>query len=501
MTSLLRPAAVTDASTATDAVVSLDAADSPGVALRDDGVHASSGDPLGGRLRELAAVLDGRDRMMGRAARLLVQVTHADGLHDRLGGMTLQVWLEHVCRLPGTDARALLGVVDVLARMPTVLDALADGWLSWRQVAAIGRAARRVRVGKLADLDRFVGDAMVELGGFEPDAVVDDVWQWVDDRQPSRLEREERARDRGEFVHLQPRLTGGGAMYADLGPTSFGTVAEALATDAPPPSPPPVTGPDTLDDQELDGQYATLDDHARRHTRDHGGAMAARLVELCARDLAGSRGNEASDGDPRPARPLLLATVDLDALLDSTRTPGWLLHTLAGGRMKVSVSTVQRLVDERGADLRGVVLDDCGQVVGVGRRTHVPPGWLRQAIWARDLAVRDPAGVTPVRRADLDHVTEWPDGATDVTNLHPVGRRWHNHKTSRTWTVTRGADGTTTWRHRRHGWVLRLAPPRRPTARPARDGPRAGSTDPPGRTRSRRPAIDPAVQPRLAGCP
>ena len=471
------------------------------VATRDDGVEATSGDPLGGRLRELAAVLDGRDRMMGRAARLLVHVAHAEGLHDRLGGMTLQVWLEHVCRLPGPDARALLGVIDVLARMPSVLEALADGWLSWLQVAAISRAARRVRVGVLPDLDRFVGDAMVELARFEPDAIVDDVWQFVDERQPSRLEREERARERGEFVHLQPRLTGGGSMYADLGPTSFGTVAESLATDAPPPTPDRRLDREALDDAELDGLYATLDDRTRRHTRDHGAAMAARLVELCARDLAGDPTGAGHDGDPRPARPLVLVTVDLDALLDATRTPAWLLHTLAGGRMKVSSSAVQRLVDDRGAALRSVVLDDCGQVVGVGRRTHVPPGWLRQAIWARDVAVRDPAGTTPVRRADLDHVTEWPDGATDVTNLHPVGRRWHNHKTSNAWTVTRAADGATTWRHRRHGWVLRLAPPRRTRAQPPRDGPRRASTGPPAKPAGPRQVADPAIQLRLAGLP
>ena len=122
------------------------------------------------------------------------------------------------------------------------------------------------------------------------------------------------------------------------------------------------------------------------------------------------------DDTARPApRPLLLATVELEALLDQTRTPGWLLHTLAGGRMKVSTSTLQRLVDERGADLRTIVLDDAGEVVGVGRRTKVPPRWLREAIWVRDTAVRDPDGTTPVRRADLDHIVPWPDGATTST--------------------------------------------------------------------------------------
>ncbi len=68
---------------------------------------------------------------------------------------------------------------------------------------------------------------------------------------------------------------------------------------------------------------------------------------------------------------------------------------------------------------------------------------------------------TPVRRADLDHTRPWPHGATDVSNLASLGRRWHNHKTSRQWTVHHARDGTTTWTHRRHGWTIRLAPPRR----------------------------------------
>ena len=55
----------------------------------------------------------------------------------------------------------------------------------------------------------------------------------------------------------------------------------------------------------------------------------------------------------------------------------------------------------------------------------------------------------------------WPHGPTDVDNLHPVGRRWHNHKTSKRWTVHRSRDGTITWRHRRHDWRITLAPPRR----------------------------------------
>jgi hypothetical protein len=188
---------------------------------------------------------------------------------------------------------------------------------------------------------------------------------------------------------------------------------------------------------------------------------------------------------------LLLATIDLHALLDQDTTPGWLLHTLTGGRMKIATATLQQLVDERGADLRGIVLDDAGQIVGVGRRTSVPPGWLREAIWARDTAVRDPDGTCPVRRADLDHIDPWPTGPTDVDNLHPVGSTWHNHKTSRHWTVTRQRDGTTTWTHRRHGWTIQLAPARRNLDTPPDPGP--------PRLPTRQPRPRPALNsPRMA---
>ena len=439
---------------------------------------AGTSDGLDARLREVAALVEDRDRLMGRVVRLLVDLVHAEGLHARLGGMTLQVWVEHVCRIPGADARALLGAVEVLTRLPSVVVGLCDRWLSWPQVQAICRAARTVPVGRLPELDTLVAEAMVTRADVEPDALVDDVWTWVDRVAPSRLERAERDRERGEFVSMSPRLFGGGSMFAELGTVSFATVAEALDAAL---GPPPAVDPGDLTDMDggdVDALVDSLEDQRRAHTRQHGARMARRLVDLCAASLGGT-----PHAGGRPARPLVVATVGMDALLDADRTPGWLLHTLAGGRMKVSTAALQRLVDERGADLRGVVLDDCGQVVGVGRTTHVPPDWLRQAIWARDLVVADPDGATPIRRADLDHMVPWPDGPTDVANLQPLGRRWHNHKTSKAWTVTRTDDGTTVWRHRRHGWVLRMAatgpartrPPTRPAGRP---GPSGGLADP-----------------------
>ena len=417
--------------------------------------------PTSRLLDDVAVLADQRDRLMGQLVRRLVTVSAVGDLAELTGGMSLHVWLQHQARCTRGEARDVLGAVDMLRAMPATLAGLADRWLSWSQALAITKAARRVTLVRRAELDDLVATAMLAHRDWEPDALVADVWDWVDSMQPSRLEKAEAAAERDRFVTLQPRLFGGGSLYGEFDPVGFATIAEAL--DAP--LGPPVAVPDDLDDPDaVDAAFDELDERRRALTRGHGRALADRLVALCARDLAGtdgSRGSADGPGGASRARPLVVATIDLEALLDQNRTPGWLLHTLAGGRMKVTASTLQRLVDERGADLRTIVLDETGQAVGVGTKTQVPPAWLRQATWARDLAVRDPDGSTPVRRADLDHTIPWPDGRTDLDNLSPLGRTWHNRKTSKAWTVHRAQDGTTTWRHRRHGWTLRLAPPRR----------------------------------------
>jgi hypothetical protein len=364
-----------------------------------------------GLLSQAAEAAQDRDAATARLARTLLAATAAADLAGVTGGMSLQVWLEHRCRCTRAEGRDLLACVDVLAHLPATSAGLVDGWLSWSQVAAICRAARRVPVARRGELDRRVADAMVFHRDGEPDALVADVWGWVDRQQPSRLERDEAAAERGRFLTLAPRLFGGGSLYGELDPVGFTTVAEAL--DAP--LGPPVAAPDDLDDTAVEHAHEQLDGRRRALTRGHGRRLADRLVGLCERDLAGTRptaGAAATDAPDdaavatgRTPRPLLLATVDLEALLDRTRTPGWLLHTLAGGRMRISTSALQRLVDARGADLRTVVLDDVGQIVGVGRRSHVPPGWLREAIWARDTVVADPDRTCPAPRPDIPYPT------------------------------------------------------------------------------------------------
>ncbi|MEH3133312.1 MAG: DUF222 domain-containing protein [Mycolicibacterium neoaurum] len=52
----------------------------------------------------------------------------------------------------------------------------------------------------------------------------------------------------------------------------------------------------------------------------------------------------------------------------------------------------------------------------------------------------------PAHRADLDHITPWPAGATHPGNLRPYCREHHLIKTLKIgWTPTAHADGSTTW--------------------------------------------------------
>ncbi|MEP9361362.1 DUF222 domain-containing protein [Nocardioides sp. CN2-186] len=51
----------------------------------------------------------------------------------------------------------------------------------------------------------------------------------------------------------------------------------------------------------------------------------------------------------------------------------------------------------------------------------------------------------PSRRCDLDHITEWPEGATDSLNLAPLCRGHHRLKTHGGWTYTRTGHRTFDW--------------------------------------------------------
>lgn len=449
------------------------APDAPDLATRP--VHDEL-DTDGACLAEALDLLDAHDRIMTRLVVQLATIKRGRLTKDR-AGMDVEAWLQHAGRLRRTDARRLIRVAHDLERLPRTTAALADGHLSFSQAQQIAAASRRIGAAHREELDIAVAAMAPDARRYEPDALLDAVWQFADTANPSVLEQAEAQATRNEFVQLTPFLFGGGSIYGEFGPEHFAMLCEAL--DAPLAAPTlDQAATQDLTPEELDRAVDELDALRARLARSHGADMAERLTGLAQQWLARPAPLAGDNGDaPPPApRPTVFLTMTADSLLADDRIPGHLLTTLMGGRMRVSSKFGRDLVDARGADLRGIVLDDVGEVVGVGRKTRVPPGWLREAIWARDLTDRTPQGRTPVRRCDLDHIIPWssswsadrppgtdstgPPGRTDVDNLHPVGRRGHTGKTSGQWAVDRAPDRATTWTHSRTGSTITRPPPR-----------------------------------------
>ncbi|CAB4919686.1 unannotated protein [freshwater metagenome] len=87
-----------------------------------------------------------------------------------------------------------------------------------------------------------------------------------------------------------------------------------------------------------------------------------------------------------------------------------------------------------------------GQILDLGNTRYEPSRKIREFIHARDPKCTYPGCNQQARRSQLDHITPWPQGPTDRSNLHPLCVHHHNLKTHGNWQVTRDHDsGETTW--------------------------------------------------------
>jgi hypothetical protein len=257
-----------------------------GPAVPEGGTTGGFTSRTAARLAEAAGLAESRDRLMGRLVRLLIEVKGAEDLAEVTGGMSLHVWLQHEGRATHAEARDLLGAADVLVHMPATVAGLCDRWLSWPQTIAIARAAKRVPVRLRAELDQLVADAMTTHADWEPDALVHDVWQWIDAHQPTRLQKQQQAADRGEFVTLTPGCGAAGPCSANWAPSALPPWPKHSTH----PLGPPVTPPDDLDDHDaVEEALDALEAQRQTLTRHHGRRLARQLVSLCEHALAGHR--------------------------------------------------------------------------------------------------------------------------------------------------------------------------------------------------------------------
>jgi hypothetical protein len=403
--------------------------------------------PVLAELPALAAVLTeltSADRALLRAAVQLCDLL-ADGSVETTSGVPIEHWIAIVAGYTRMDRRLLLRTCRLLRRFPALRDGVTSERLSWPQLRGLTLALRDAPTALDARLDAFLAALLTHLDGQEPDAVVRQVeravTEWGHELEPTEVGAP------ASFLYLQPRLDGtGGRLSGEFDAVVLAVIDEATAP-----------ARDQLD-----------------HAGGVGGARAdnllTRLAHSCGAeapptDTAAERPPGRSSGHPALPPVRLLLRMELGALLDETRTPADLLTRLTGGRLRLSSAAARRLVEERGAELRGIVVDDIGAVVGVGRATRIAPGWLRDA----SLAVHDTCTGAfcehPARDADLDHAAPWwpstPDqapGGTDLDNLGPLCAASNRRKERAGWRASQADDGTRIWSHPRSGLTVGTVP-------------------------------------------
>jgi hypothetical protein len=489
--------------------------------------EAPFGLPVLAEVPRLASVfhhLATADRAQLAAVAELADLLIGDGDEvERTTGVGLDHWLAAVGRLTRMDRRMLVRTCRLLHRLPTLDTAVRCGRLSFAQLRGVTLALRRSRAELDEQVDRVLAATLDALDGMErpdPDVLARQLADAVDELRPGDLAERERDAAANRFLALQPRLDGTGGR---------------------------ITG-------ELDAAGLALLDAATSPTVqqavDAGGAGAARADLLLHRLAAswdrprGSDGPGGSDGsggsgvigDPEPGGADVAATFDrgpdddgdvtdvpvldrtgcawwttlpppklvmrlrFESLLDPA-VPAELLTSLVGGRLKLTRRAARRLTDERGALLRTVIVDDHGAVIGVGRATRRPPGWLADAELALHDTCSGPGCDRPATTAQHDHATPWwpnrpdePAGTTDVDNVGPLCDATNRAKEAAGWRVDQRRAGIRTWRHDRSGLVCTTLPstwraegdPRRSGRRDHHEGHhdryrrRPVGTDPPG---------------------
>jgi hypothetical protein len=407
---------------------------------------------------------------------------------EQVTGVGLEHWLALACHHTRLERRTLLRTARWTRRLPAFATALETGALSWAQARTLTLVLRDLPAGHDRQADQLLGQLAATLpDDADPDAIADQLrracFRWRDeltgDHDPAPTNR----------LTIQPRLDGtGGSFHGDAD-----AVGLAILDDATAPRHDQLDHPggmagaradnllarllhtctDTTDNHDHDstapdhaGHDSTASDHAANDRAGHGSAGHGSVdhADDDGQHRAGHDAAGAGAGYGGGLPPVeLLARLDLDTALDTGRLPLELLTRLLGGRLQVTTAAARRLLDAHGTRLRTVLVDN-GTVVGVGRATRVPPGWLTHALLSIHDTCTGPVCDRPARGADVDHARPWwpvddrPGGTTDLDELGPLCAATNRAKETAGWRAEQASDGLRRWRHPRTGLTTTSIP-------------------------------------------
>ncbi|MFA9430025.1 hypothetical protein [Egicoccus sp. AB-alg2] len=427
--------------------------------------EAPFGLPVLAELPQLAGVLQ---RLQAADGALLDAVAGladllANDTVERTTGVGIEHWLATIGVQTRMDRRLLLRACRLLRRLPSLHAAVRGHRISFAQLRGLTiglRNARRELDQQLDQLFAALLDELSRLARPDPDVLVRQMVDAVDELDTDDLAARERDAQAGRFLHLQPRLDGtGGTLHAELDAAGLALIDAATT-----PTAAAIEATGSVSAARLDTLLARLTGSFQ--TAD--GEPPAEVAEVA--EVADA--SAAPDWRDTLPAPRLLIRLPFDALLDD-RLPADLLTTLVGGRLRLTSAAAARLLERAGTRLRTIIIDDDGEVLGIGRASRRPPGSFGDILAAVYDTCTGPGCDRPARGAQIDHAAPWwpagpntPAGTTDLDNLGPLCARTNRDKESAGWQVTQRRGGTRTWVHARSGLTTTTIPT---TWRPAND--------------------------------
>ncbi|WP_052666353.1 hypothetical protein [Nitriliruptor alkaliphilus] len=295
------------------------------VATARDG--APFGLPVLAEVPRLASVLrrlEVADEAMLAAVAELADLLASDEV-ERVTGVGIDHWLAAVAAQTRMDRRLLVRTCRLLHRLPTLDRAVRTGRLSFPQLRGVALALRSAPTAIDDELDAFLGSLLDELERLEhpdPDVLVRQLGDAVDELAPDDLAERERDATAGRYLTIEPFLDGTGGRFHGAFDAAGLALLEAAST-------PP----------------AALEDHPDGYGAARADTLLARLASDQAPaadpDQAGSDGAAAASRAvvapgsadvpwwDRLAPPTVLLRLPFATLLDD-RVPADLLTTLVG---------------------------------------------------------------------------------------------------------------------------------------------------------------------------